>query len=97
MIYGHVNDLQKNFLVIACLLIEQRSLHVGPDHNSMSVELDHYFVNLQTYSSQMSPLHMASRNNYIDLSKVLLNAGAKLDAKDSDGKVNTVAIQGQKV
>ena len=53
--------------------------------------------NLQTYSSQVSPLHIASSNNYSELSKVLLNAGAKLDAKDSDGKVNTVVIQGQKV
>lgn len=59
--------------------------------------MDHYFVHLQTYSSQMSPLHIASRNNYVELSKVLLSAGAKLDAKDSDGKVNTVAILGQKV
>ena len=45
----------------------------------------------------MSPLHIASRNNYIELSKVLLKAGAKLDAKDSDGKVSDVTIQGQKV
>ena len=36
----------------------------------------------------MTPLHIASLHNYIELAMVLLKAGAKLDAKDSDGKVH---------
>lgn len=35
----------------------------------------------------MTPLHIASLHDYIELAKVLLEAGAKLDAKDSNGKV----------
>ena len=42
---------------------------------------------MQTLSSQMTPLHIASLHDYIELAKVLLKAGAKLNAKDSDGKV----------
>ena len=35
----------------------------------------------------MTPLHIASHNNYIELARVLLKAGAKLDTKDCNGKV----------
>ena len=35
----------------------------------------------------MTPLHITSLHDYIELAKVLLKAGAKLDAKDSNGKV----------
>lgn len=35
----------------------------------------------------MTPLHIASLHDYVELAKVLLKAGAKLDAKDSNGKV----------
>lgn len=38
----------------------------------------------------MTPLHIASLHNYIELAKVLLKAGAKLDTKDSNGKVRII-------
>lgn len=47
---------------------------------------------LQTLSSQMTPLHIASLHDHIELAKVLLKAGAKLDAKDSSGKVRIYNI-----
>ena len=42
---------------------------------------------LQTCSTQASPLHIASRNNYLNIASLLLKAGAKTHLKDSDGKV----------
>ena len=42
---------------------------------------------------QATPLHIASRNNYLDIASALLRAGAKLDLKDSDGKVLTVGAK----
>ena len=41
----------------------------------------------QTRTTQATALHVASRNNYLDIASLLLKAGAKLDLKDSDGKV----------
>ena len=40
----------------------------------------------------MTPLHIASLHDHIELAKVLLKAGAKLDAKDSSGKVRIYNI-----
>ena len=44
-------------------------------------------LQLQTRATQTSPLHIASRNNATEIAKELLKNGAKLDLKDSDGKV----------
>ncbi len=46
------------------------------------------YCHLQSHVSQLSPLHITSRNNFIDIAEIILQAGAKLDLKDSDGKVN---------
>lgn len=37
----------------------------------------------------MTPLHLASQNNHIEIARLLIAAGAKLDLKDIDGKVPT--------
>ena len=42
---------------------------------------------IQTRTTQATALHIASRNNYLDVASLLLKSGAKLDLKDSDGKV----------
>ena len=34
-----------------------------------------------------SPLHIASCMNHINIAKILIENGAKLDIKDSEGKV----------
>ncbi len=36
----------------------------------------------------MTPLHLASRNNHVEVAKLLTSAGAKLDIKDEEGKVS---------
>ena len=51
-----------------------------------------FFALLQIHSSQMTPLHIASHNNLVELAKVLLKAGAKLDIKDCNGKVPPTII-----
>ena len=43
--------------------------------------------NKQTRSSLVSPLHLASRNDSIATARLLLGGGARLDAKDSEGRV----------
>lgn len=35
----------------------------------------------------VTPLHLASQNNHIEIAKLLIAAEAKLDLKDMDGKV----------
>ena len=35
----------------------------------------------------LTPLHLASQNNSIEIARLLISAGAKLDLKDIDGKV----------
>ena len=60
------------------------------NHNIM---LSTLWPSLQTHFSQLSPLHIASRNNLVDIARVLLQAGAKLDLKDNDGKVGIIHVQ----
>lgn len=36
-----------------------------------------------------TPLHIASSLNSIDIAKILIDNGAKLDIKDSEGKVRS--------
>lgn len=36
----------------------------------------------------VTPLHLASQNNHIEIAKLLIAGGAKLDLKDSEGKVH---------
>lgn len=38
----------------------------------------------------VTPLHLASQNNHIEIAKLLISGGAKLDLKDMDGKVGSV-------
>ena len=42
---------------------------------------------IQIHASMDTPLHLASRNNHIEIASILISAGAKLDIKDMDGKV----------
>lgn len=44
-------------------------------------------ISFQTHTTQATALHIASRNNCLDIASLLLKAGAKLDLKDADGKV----------
>ena len=46
------------------------------------------FFPLQTHAAMVTPLHLASQSNSIEIARLLISAGAKLDLKDIDGKVH---------
>ena len=50
------------------------------------------YVNLQTHASMLTPLHLVSQNNSIEIARLLISAGAKLDLKDIDGKVCVILL-----
>ena len=45
------------------------------------------FLSMQVHASKVTALHLASQNNHIEIARLLIAAGAKLDLKDFDGKV----------
>ena len=46
-------------------------------------------VVLQVHVSLLTALHLASQNNHMEVARLLISAGARLDLKDSEGKVHT--------
>ena len=73
------------------------SIHIQNVHNYIQIHIMvriqccylhvHNYISFQTLTTQATALHIASRSNYLDIASQLLIAGAKLDLKDSDGKV----------
>ena len=80
------------------------SIHIQNVHNYVQIhimvriqccyihDIVHNYISFQTLTTQATALHIASRSNYLDIASQLLIAGAKLDLKDSDGKVDTCTV-----